>query len=44
MRWLNPKGIREKDLLKALTVWQPELLGGIARRRQVMGLVSQIFV
>ncbi|OWZ33000.1 hypothetical protein J007_05493 [Cryptococcus neoformans] len=41
MRWLNPKGIREKDLLKALTFWQPELLGGITKRRQVMGLDVQ---
>ncbi|ODN82220.1 hypothetical protein L202_02506 [Cryptococcus amylolentus CBS 6039] len=38
MSWLNPKGIREKDLLKALTFWRPELEAGITKRRVVLGL------
>ncbi|WVN89498.1 uncharacterized protein L203_104723 [Cryptococcus depauperatus CBS 7841] len=42
MDWLNPKGLREKDLLKSLTFWRSELEGGIQKRRLVMGLDATI--
>ncbi|WVQ76071.1 hypothetical protein IAR50_005708 [Cryptococcus sp. DSM 104548] len=42
MNWLNPKGSREKDLLKALTFWRPELEAGISKRRVVLGLEAPV--
>jgi bromodomain adjacent to zinc finger domain protein 1A len=43
MSWLNPKGVRELQLLKQLKVWQSEIQEGMRRRRIVKGLVSLRF-
>jgi hypothetical protein len=36
--YLNPKGIRESQLLKSLKAWLPELEGGMRKRRITLGL------
>ncbi len=41
MSWLNPKGIRESNLLRQLRQWLPELEAGIHRRRIAAGLEIQ---
>ncbi|ORX38861.1 hypothetical protein BD324DRAFT_648971 [Kockovaella imperatae] len=38
MSWLNPRGIRELALLKVLQQWQPEIEGGMRKRRIAVGL------
>ncbi|WVF69958.1 hypothetical protein IAT40_004743 [Kwoniella sp. CBS 6097] len=38
VNWLNPKGIRENQLLKNLRMWYPEIEGGMKRRRTLAGL------
>ncbi|WVQ83398.1 hypothetical protein IAT38_005539 [Cryptococcus sp. DSM 104549] len=36
--WLNPKGIRETHLIKALRAWRPEMTAGMVRRRVALGI------
>ncbi|OCF37381.1 hypothetical protein I316_00502 [Kwoniella heveanensis BCC8398] len=36
--WLNPKGLRESQLLKNLKMWYPEIEGGMKKRRTLAGL------
>ncbi|WVQ97999.1 hypothetical protein IAU59_005119 [Kwoniella sp. CBS 9459] len=38
VHWLNPKGIRENQLLKSLKMWYPEIEGGMKKRRTLAGL------
>jgi bromodomain adjacent to zinc finger domain protein 1A len=38
LSYLNPKGLRESQLLKTFKAWLPELEGGMKRRRIAMGL------
>nr|XP_019047247.1 hypothetical protein I302_03855 [Kwoniella bestiolae CBS 10118]OCF26177.1 hypothetical protein I302_03855 [Kwoniella bestiolae CBS 10118] len=38
MNWLNPRGIRENQLLKQLRMWGSEIEQGMRRRRSLAGL------
>ncbi|WRT64827.1 uncharacterized protein IL334_001763 [Kwoniella shivajii] len=38
LSWLNPKGIRENQLIKSLKTWQSEIESGMRRRRTLAGL------
>jgi hypothetical protein len=38
MKWLNPRGVRELHLLRALKQWWPEIEGGCKARRLTLGI------
>jgi len=38
LHWLNPRGVRELHLLRALKQWWPEISGGCKARRLALGL------
>ena len=38
VKWLNPKGYRDLNLIKSLKTWLPEIEAGITRRRILAGL------
>lgn len=38
IKWLNPRGTRDLQLLKSFKQWTREIEGGITKRRGVLGL------
>jgi hypothetical protein len=40
LKWLNPRGVRELHLLRALKQWWPEIEGGCRARRLALGLAA----